>query len=43
MIYEADTDRDGEVSIEEFLRIMKKAKLYWNYKVNSIKLQSYLS
>ena len=27
MIYEADRDRDGEVSIDEFLRIMKKAKL----------------
>ena len=28
MIYEADKDRDGEVSQDEFLRIMKKAKLW---------------
>ena len=27
MIYEADRDRDGEVSIDEFLRIMRKAGL----------------
>ncbi len=27
MIYEADRDRDGEVSVEEFLRMMRKAKL----------------
>ncbi|CDW86069.1 UNKNOWN [Stylonychia lemnae] len=27
MIYEADRDRDGEVSCDEFLRIMRKAKL----------------
>jgi calcium-binding protein CML len=27
MIYEADKDKDGEVSVDEFLRLMKKAKL----------------
>ncbi len=27
MIYEADRDRDGEVSVDEFLRIMRKARL----------------
>ena len=27
MIFEADRDKDGEVSLEEFLRIMRKAKL----------------
>ena len=29
MIDEADRDGDGEVSQEEFLRIMKKTSLYW--------------
>jgi Ca2+-binding EF-hand superfamily protein len=29
MIYEADKDKDGEVSVDEFLRLMKKAKLMW--------------
>ena len=29
MIYEADRDRDGEVSVEEFLRLMRKAKIMW--------------
>ncbi|KZC10946.1 Centrin-1 [Dufourea novaeangliae] len=28
MIDEADKDRDGEISQEEFLRIMKKTSLY---------------
>ena len=29
MIDEADRDGDGEVSQEEFLRVMKKANMYW--------------
>lgn len=29
MIDEADRDGDGEVSEQEFLRIMKKTSLYW--------------
>lgn len=28
MIYEADKDKDNEVSVDEFLRLMKKAKMY---------------
>ena len=27
MIYEADRDKDGEVSIDEFIKIIKRAKL----------------
>lgn len=30
MIDEADQDGDGEVSEQEFLRIMKKTSLYWS-------------
>ena len=38
MIDEADRDGDGEVSQDEFLRIMKKTSLYWkcsNYKTEN--------
>lgn len=31
MIDEADRDGDGEVNEQEFLRIMKKTSLYWNW------------
>ena len=30
MIEEADRDGDGQVSEEEFLRMMKKTSLYWS-------------
>jgi len=30
MIDEADRDGDGEISEEEFIRIMKKTNLFWN-------------
>ena len=36
MIDEADRDGDGEVSQEEFLRIMKKTSLYWSPKLQSV-------
>ena len=29
MIDEADRDGDGEISEEEFIRIMKKTNLFW--------------
>jgi centrin-1 len=29
MIDEADRDGDGEISEEEFMRIMKKTNLFW--------------
>lgn len=32
MIDEADRDGDGEISEEEFLRIMKKTSLYWEFR-----------
>lgn len=32
MIKEADLDGDGQVSMTEFLNLMKKAKLYWKKK-----------
>jgi hypothetical protein len=31
MIDEADRDGDGEISEEEFMRIMKKTNLFWAY------------
>ncbi len=31
MIDEADLDHDGEINEQEFLRIMKKTSLYWNF------------
>lgn len=35
MIDEADRDGDGEISEEEFIRIMKKTNLFWfNYKLS---------
>jgi hypothetical protein len=30
MIDEADRDGDGEVSQDEFIRIMEKTNLFWN-------------
>lgn len=30
MIDEADRDGDGEISEEEFVRVMKKTGLFWN-------------
>ena len=29
MIDEADRDGDGEISEEEFIRVMKKTNLFW--------------
>ena len=29
MIDEADRDGDGEINLEEFMRIMKKTNLFW--------------
>lgn len=31
MIDEADRDGDGEINEQEFLRIMKKTSLYWQF------------
>ena len=33
MIDEADRDGDGEISEEEFIRIMKKTNLFWLMKI----------
>jgi len=33
MIDEADRDGDGEISEEEFIRIMKKTNLFWSASV----------
>lgn len=31
MIDEADRDGDGEINEEEFIRIMKKTNLFWDF------------
>lgn len=31
MIDEADRDGDGEINEEEFMRIMKKTNLFWEF------------
>ena len=31
MIEEADRDGDGEIGEEDFIRIMKKSNLFWQY------------
>jgi len=33
MIEEADRDGDGEISEDEFMRIMRKTNLFWAYKM----------
>jgi hypothetical protein len=37
MIDEADRDGDGEISEEDFIRIMKKTNLFWNIIKKKIK------
>jgi hypothetical protein len=33
MIDEADRDGDGEIGEEDFIRIMKKSNLFWQYNI----------
>ena len=39
MIDEADRDGDGEISEEDFIRVMKKTNLFWlSIRINIIKI-----
>jgi hypothetical protein len=38
MIDEADRDGDGEISEEDFIRVMKKTNLFWSVRINIIKI-----
>ena len=40
MIEEADRDGDGEISEDEFMRIMRKTNLFWGLRLFSDKTEN---